>query len=249
MPNLRPLLTAIVGVIVGGALIGAIVVLGTPRISQPPFAAAEPLPPLPAVAPLEIAAVSTPGVAQLASAAWLARVSKNTGIPARALAAYAGVAIQVGIQNPTCGLGWNTLAAVGSIESHHGTIFGGTLAANGDATPAIYGIALDGVDAASIPDSDGGMLDGDPTHDRAMGPLQLIPEAWRNWHVDGNADGVENPQNVDDATLAAAHYLCRAGRNLTTADGWSTAILAYNGSAKYREDVLRAAVTYAANAE
>jgi membrane-bound lytic murein transglycosylase B len=254
MSNLRLMLTATVGLLVGAALIGAIIILGSPRVTEPPFVAAAPLPPLPVIAPVEasaidVAAVPEPGVAVLASTAWLAGVAKNTGIPVRALAAYAGAAIQVGIQNPTCGLGWNTLAAIGSIESHHGTIFGGTLAANGDATPAIYGIALDGVDAASIPDSDGGKLDGDPLHDRAMGPMQLIPQTWRSWHVDGNADGTQNPQNIDDATVAAAHYLCRAGKNLTTADGWDTAILAYNGSSEYRDDVLRAAVQYAADAK
>ena len=66
----------------------------------------------------------------------------------------------------------------------------------------LYGVALDGDGTVAIPDSDGGELDGDAEHDRAMGPMQLIPQTWRNWHVDGGGDGVEDPQNIDDAGFA-----------------------------------------------
>lgn len=184
-------------------------------------------------------------VATLPSPAWISSTAERTGIPARALEAYAGVAIQSGKQNPTCGIGWNTLAAIGEIESRHGTIFGGAIQADGTASPPIFGVALNGDGFANIPDSDGGTIDGDASADRAVGPMQLIPDTWRNWHADGNGDGVQDPQNIDDATLASAHYLCRAGKVLTSASGWRTAILAYNGSDQYLTDVIRYAVGYA----
>ncbi len=190
-----------------------------------------------------------PGVSGLADAKWLAKTADRTGIPLRALASYSGVAITIAQANPTCGIGWNTLAAIGEIESRHGTIFGGAITANGDAVPAIFGVSLDGTSTAHIPDSDGGAIDGDPNGDRAVGPMQLIPEAWRNWHADGNGDGVENPQNLDDATLAAGHYLCRAGGNLATEKGWRAAVLAYNNSDQYLNDVVRYATGYASAAK
>ena len=200
-------------------------------------------------APVTAARTPTgPGIAGLADARWLEETATATGIPRRALAAYAGAAIDKQHTNPTCGIGWNTLAGVGEIESHHGTIFGGHITANGDAVPAIYGVNLNGVGTAHVPDSDGGEIDGDPGGDRAVGPMQLIPEAWRNWHGDANSDGVQNPQNIDDAVLAAASYLCRAGGDLSTESGWRTAVLAYNASDQYLADVARNAVGYARDA-
>jgi len=201
-------------------------------------------------APVVAAAQPGPnGMAGLADPKWVAATAKSTGIPPRALAAYAGVAIDLSKNNPTCGIGWNTLAGIGEVESRHGTIFGGRITANGDAVPSIFGVSLDGVSTAHIPDSDGGTIDGDPNGDRAVGPMQLIPESWRNWHTDGNGDGVENPQNIDDATAAAAHYLCRAGGNVATEKGWRKAVLAYNGSERYLNDVVRYSTGYAADAK
>ena len=80
----------------------------------------------------------------------------------------------------------------------------------GNAVPPIFGIALDGGNTAEITDTDDGAIDGDAEFDRAVGPMQLIPQTWRNWHIDGGGDGVEDPQNIDDAALAAANYLCRS---------------------------------------
>ena len=73
---------------------------------------------------------------------------------------------------------------------------------------------------------------GDPAfvilnRDVLEGGLQFIPQAWRNWHVDGGGDGVEDPQNIDDAALAAANYLCRASTAFDTEDGWRAGIRAY----------------------
>jgi membrane-bound lytic murein transglycosylase B len=240
MSILRTVLVVVGGVAIAAVILGAIVVFGAPRAPDAASPAA-PLPRFAAAAPVTRASVPAgAGVADLADPAWVAATSKATGIPARALRAYAGVAIVVADAGSGCGIGWNTLAGIGEIESRHGTIFGGRIAPDGDATPAIFGVPLTGGGVADIPDSDSGAIDGDATVDRAVGPMQMIPEAWRNWHVDANLDGVENPQNIDDATLAAAHYLCRAGaQNLATEAGWRRAILAYNGSDQYLTDVIR----------
>jgi len=252
MSILRMILIAAAGLMVTVAVIGAIAVfalpgggglLGLPDAAGP----STPLARFATAAPVTAAsAPAGPVLSALADPAWVEAAAKKTGIPARALAAYAGVAIS--FESRECGIGWNTLAGIGEIESHHGTIFGGRIAADGTATPAIFGVPLDGGAVANIPDSDKGAIDGDATIDRAVGPMQLIPEAWRNWHADGSADGVQDPQNIDDATLAAAAYLCRAGgKALDTESGWRKAVLAYNGSQQYLDDVIRYSTGYASD--
>ena len=82
-------------------------------------------------------------------------------------------------------------------------------------------------------DTDGGRLDGDTTWDRAVGPMQFLPSTWRTFGVDGDGDGVADPQDVEDASASTAAYLCYGGRDLP-AGGLRTAILSYNHSAAYR---------------
>jgi membrane-bound lytic murein transglycosylase B len=221
---------------------------GLPGI-QPERPLAAPTWAQPAPAPVPAAAPTAPGVASLVDPTWLAETAETTGIPARALAAYAGVAIEKATQMPECGLAWNTLAAIGFAESTHGTHGGSTIGADGTAAPPILGIALDGASTEHIPDSDAGAIDGDADYDRAVGPMQLIPQTWRNWHVDANADGVEDPQNIDDATMASANYLCRASGDMATESGWLTGITAYNSDPDYAVTIAKAGSRYRSLAE
>lgn len=178
-------------------------------------------------------------------AQWLVRAATQTGIPARALRAYVAAAATANHSIPACGIGWNTLAAVGFVESAHGTYGGGSLDAEGQATGAIVGPSLDGAGFAAIPDTDAGALDGDPKWDHAVGPLQFIPSTWRLAGMDGNGDGTADPFNIDDAALSAATYLCGHGRDLTTAQGWTDAIYSYNQSDAYIRKVQSQATAYA----
>lgn len=172
---------------------------------------------------------------------WLARVAAATGIPARALRAYANADLTLAKVQPACHLPWTMLAGIGRIESDHGRYGGATLAANGDETRPIIGVPLNGAGVANISDTDGGALDGDPVNDRAVGPMQFIPSTWRNWASDGNGDGLANPQNIDDATVTAGRYLCAGGRDLGTAAGWWAAVLSYNNSVEYGQKVFSVA--------
>jgi membrane-bound lytic murein transglycosylase B len=199
----------------------------------------------PAEPPVATATVVKPGISGLADADWLAETSGRTGIPQRALAAYAGAAIAKSTTMPMCGLSWNTLAAIGFVESRHGTHGGSKLDDNGTAQPGIFGVALAGGKTASIPDSDAGSIDGDAENDRAVGPMQLIPQTWRNWHTDGNGDGIEDPQNIDDAVMATANYLCRASADMAHPAGWRKGVSAFNSAHSYLARVARVANGYA----
>jgi membrane-bound lytic murein transglycosylase B len=195
---------------------------------------------------LSDAQLKTQPIATIVDPAWIASNSKTTGIPARALAAYAGTALGLSLVKPGCHLSWNTLAGIGWVESHHGTLRGGNINADGDTTPPIFGIPLDGKNnTKAIPDSDRGSFDGTAEFDRAVGPMQIVPGTWAAWHADGNADGDEDGQNIDDAVLAAGRYLCYSGKDLSSKEGWQKALFGYNQVNKYMTDVATKAVSYA----
>lgn len=179
---------------------------------------------------------------------WVIRAAALTGIPERALRAYVASAETVNATAPACGIGWNTLAAVGFVETAHGTYGGGSLTAAGQMSRPVVGPALNGAGFAAIADTDAGALDGDTRWDRAVGPMQFIPSTWQLVGRDGNGDGTTDPFNIDDAALSAATYLCARGRDLTTADGWIDAIYAYNQSDAYIRQVREQATAYAAKA-
>jgi membrane-bound lytic murein transglycosylase B len=186
--------------------------------------------------------------AELPDGAWLDRVAEATGIPRRALQGYAGAAIASNEVRPDCHLGWNTLAGIGWVESHHGTIFGGHIKDDGVTSDLIIGVPLDGDGFQEIPDSDAGAVDGDTEWDRAVGPMQFVPTTWAAWATEANGDGVPDIHNIDDSSLSAAEYLCYSGTDLGTETGWREAITAYNESPAYLDDVLDHANRYAAEA-
>lgn len=138
-----------------------------------------------------------------------------------------------------CDVPWWMLAGVGKVESGHGTAQGSSVQASGDTTKRILGIALDGrPGVAAIGDSDGGLLDGDGTWDRAVGPMQFIPGTWRRWAGDGNGDDRSDPHNLYDAAAAAANYLCFGRSDLTVEPAMRAALLSYNRSVPYGTKVL-----------
>lgn len=198
---------------------------------------------IPPGASLPPAASAGAALRELADPQWVVDVAAAADIPARALEAYAGAAILLAGEEPGCGVDWATLAGIGSVESRHGTIDGGELQDDGRPTEPIYGPLLDGVEFDEVPDHDGGALDGDADFDRAIGPMQMIPATWMAWHAGGS-----DAQNIDDAVLGAARYLCYSGGDLRTEQGWRDAIDAYNPAASYAGKVALAATAYAAAA-
>lgn len=168
-------------------------------------------------------------------------------IPTPALAAYQRAAMIMRNADEACHLEWTLLAAIGAVESAHGTASGGGLGDDGVAVPDIIGIPLDGRHGvANISDTDGGRYDGDKSFDRAVGPMQFVPTTWGVVGVDADNDGQRDPQDVDDAALAAAVYLCSGDSDLSTQAGRHSAVLRYNHSSAYADAVLAIAQSYAA---
>ncbi|WP_221286061.1 lytic transglycosylase domain-containing protein [Prescottella equi] len=166
------------------------------------------------------------------------------GIPEIVLNAYRSAELAMAGAQPECGLQWNLLAGIGKIESGHAG--GGQTDAAGTTVTPILGPTLNGHLAGNeiITDTDRGALDGDPVHDRAVGPMQFIPSTWVRYASDGNGDGVADPNNVFDATLSAARYLCAGGLNLNDPSQLTRAVLRYNNSSTYMANVLSWSAAY-----
>lgn len=162
-------------------------------------------------------------------------------IPPRMLTAYKKAVQQVGKYVPKCqGMRWPILAGIAKVESNHA--IGHNIANNGDITPKIYGVLLNGSGAGGnttvFPDTDNGKWDGTANGERAVGPFQFMPSTWESTGKDGNGDKTADPHNADDAALGAAVYLCGNGRDLTQRSQLKDAILQYNHSDEYVTNVL-----------
>lgn len=163
-------------------------------------------------------------------------------IPAMALTAYRKAEQTMAAASPGCGVSWNLLAGIGRIESSHAN--GGATDASGTAVRPIFGPVLDG----SLPGNEvivQGNTAGRPVYARAMGPMQFLPGTWSRFASDGDGDGRADPQNLFDAALSTARYLCSGGLNLRNQAQVLTAILRYNNSMAYAENVLGWAAAYA----
>jgi len=163
-------------------------------------------------------------------------------IPSMALSAYRKAEQAMAVAAPGCGVSWNLLAGIGRIESSHAN--GGATDSRGTAIRPIYGPALDG----TLPGNEiivQGNSGGRAVYARAIGPMQFLPGTWSRYASDGDGDGRADPQNIFDATLSAARYLCSGGLNLRNQSQALTAILRYNNSMAYAQNVLGWASAYA----
>lgn len=148
------------------------------------------------------------------------------GIPEIALAAYRNAELRLAQLEPECGLTWDLLAGIGRIESGHAD--GGNTDAAGTTRFPILGPALNGTLSGNevIRDPAGGYV-------RAIGPMQFLPSTWHAYAAPG-----ADINNVFDAALTAGKYLCSGGLNLRDPAQRLRAVLRYNNSMAYAQNVL-----------
>lgn len=163
-------------------------------------------------------------------------VKPDFGIPATVLDSYRRAAEMLTRSDPSCHVAWSVLAGIGKVESGHAN--GGDVDRDGNVLHPIFGPVLDGTNGtARIPDAFGSRQDHSSSWARAEGPMQFLPSTWEKWGTSARGDRGADPQNVYDASLTAAHYLCAGGRDLGTAGGLREAILSYNDSPQYLDIV------------
>jgi membrane-bound lytic murein transglycosylase B len=182
-------------------------------------------------------------------ASWAQQTGTRAGIPVVAVQAYGYAELVLGRTAPSCHLTWTTIAAIAKVESAHGSANGAVLGVDGSVAPPIFGLPLDGKGGRlEVADHDQGALDGDAQFDRPIGPMQFLPQTWTEIavgnSVDADNNGVSDPNDIDDASLAAARQLCQHGRDLARPDAWWDAILSYNALRPYAQKVFDAANEY-----
>ena len=118
----------------------------------------------------------------------LSEVAGAPHVTPRALDAYFRAEQIATLIDPRCRISWTTIAAISAVESRHGTHADASLEFDGTSVPRIIGMALDGEaedgygnPVANIADTDGGYYDDDRILDRAVGPMQFIPQEWERW--------------------------------------------------------------------
>ena len=99
-------------------------------------------------------------------------------------------------------------------------------------------------------DTDNGFWDGRTDLDFAMGVSQFAPSTWDGdggkYGTDNSGDGIEDPQNVFDAVLAAAWYFCDLanGQDLTNDRNAQLQVYGeYGGGYNWRNDSTAVAST------
>ncbi|MHC9294151.1 lytic transglycosylase domain-containing protein [Mycobacterium sp. LTG2003] len=237
---------ALTPLILAGA-VGAAPHPASTNTSVTPLAAVEPQ--VDRAGPAVVAAAKAPTMFRIAAStasapppAFVVNTPGALGIPGMALNAYRNAERMMSAAYPGCGVSWNLLAGIGRIESMHAN--GGATDARGTAVRPIYGPALDGTlpgNEIIVQSAQAGRV----VYARAMGPMQFLPGTWARYASDGDGDGKADVQNVFDASLAAARYLCSGGLNLRDQSQVMAAILRYNNSVAYARNVLGWAAAYA----
>lgn len=163
---------------------------------------------------------------------------QDGSVPAINYRAYRSAADSMARTHPTCGIPWTLIAGIGKVESHHANF--GAADASGRLRAPIFGPTLNGSLSGNqvVTDTDGGRLDGDAAYDRALGPMQFLPSTWEKFAADGNGDGQTDPQNLFDAALTTARYLCDGNLDLRRPASEVSAVLRYNNSMEYVDNVL-----------
>ena len=162
------------------------------------------------------------------------------GIPTVALTAYRNAERMLASSEPGCGISWDLLAGIGASSRatprrrHRCPRHRGPADLRTD--PGRHTARQRGGRAERAP--------GRVSYARAMGPMQFLPGTWARYASDGDGDGTADPQNLYDATLAAARYLCSGGLNLRDQPQVLASILRYNNSMPYAQNVLGWAAAY-----
>ncbi|UNZ22291.1 transglycosylase SLT domain-containing protein [Streptomyces sp. 891-h] len=166
-------------------------------------------------------------------------LTKIAGVRWPMLLAYQTAAKKFQEMEPKAkGMDWSILAGIAKVESNHAA--SRSIGDDGTLAKPIYGPRLvgdgTGGNTSRHNDTDHGRLDGDSRVERAVGPFQFMPATWATTGKDGNGDGKKDPQNVYDSALSAAYYVGK-GRDLTKPDQLHAALMSYNHSEAYVQEV------------
>jgi hypothetical protein len=134
---------------------------------------------------------------------------------------------------------------VAEVESDHGRAGGNRVTDEGVSRPGVFGKPLNGRGRRPrMRDTDAGSLDGNSRWDAPTGPMGLLPSTWSVVAVDSDGDGKRNLQDVDDAALGVAVFVCNGGRDLSVRAELRAALRSLNPTPGYARLVMSLARSY-----
>ncbi|MEJ7653199.1 MAG: lytic transglycosylase domain-containing protein [Chloroflexia bacterium] len=134
-------------------------------------------------------------------------------IPPEYEAAYRAAGAKLGVD-------WEMIAAIGYVETRHGTYKG--------PTGELVGGCILGPD-----------VEVDGRTENAKGPMQFLDSSWELFGHDGDGDGQENPCDIRDAPFGTARHLKEAP-GIQPIE-YEKAVWAYNHNENYVAQVMGAA--------
>lgn len=162
---------------------------------------------------------------------WVDKTSGWLNIPKRAMRSYAQATVTLNKQLPNCHMSWVTLAGVGKQTTDHARA-GGALAADGKTAKPIGNVELRDFFGKTVSKS------------AARGPMQLTSAQWNRYGTSATGSGDGDPENFDDAVLAAGKALCAGGLDLAKGDDWWQAAGRINDAPLFLHRVLATATVY-----
>ena len=141
-------------------------------------------------------------------------------------------------------MSWTTLAAIGKVESGHGSANGARLGPDGWRCRRSSGCLWTARTAGCGSSTPIGGARRRPGPRQGARADAVHPDHLAGDRRDADNDGKKDPHDLDDAALAAGNYLCKGGRNLSIPGDWWNAILSYNDGRRYAQDVYDAANQY-----
>ncbi len=177
---------------------------------------------------------------------WAQQRSAALEIPVIALEAYAYAARVAEVENPKCHIAWTTLAGIGQVESHHGTYRGARLAPNGDVSPPIRGVRLDGSGGTlRIVDTEEDVTDG-RRRDARHGADAVHPGDVAALRCRRSQRRPPSARTTSTTPRSRRPVICVGAERISrTPRGWITALRAYNNSGVYARAVRDWATAYA----
>lgn len=249
-PLARSMTVALVGAVAGttGAAGIAAQAFDAEPVTPAPKVATTPPPSIALAQPVAAAAVTVPdpgaGVRRAPVGPPSDYPESIAKAPRAALSGYQRAELVINAA-ADCDLDWEVLAAVARVESDHGRGLRRRarhrVTAKGRVLPALVATPLDGKQGRGLlRDTDDGKLDRDRIWDAPVGALGLVPSTWSSVAVDSDGDGRREPQDLDDAALGAAVFLCS---QLAAADV-REALASYHRAPRFVGTVMALAARY-----
>jgi cell wall-associated NlpC family hydrolase len=145
-------------------------------------------------------------------------------LPGYAYASYMRASKQILLEDPSCRIPPALFVGLGRMMSNHGEPDVSAMTPSGRSIEMLRGLV-----GAPVPDTDLGLLDGNAEADVRIGPMQLLPAHWSEFHHSETVAAL-TPNWIYASSVATGAMLCSATDDLTTDSGIHRALVSFTGN-------------------